>query len=153
MPLRITSALGTSATTLNVTGVTLLPGDSQFSIDLAGISLPVALAPGETLEVLVTFSPTAAGPASRSVEVASDDPDEPTVVASLSGNGTRAESPPSPPRRGRRPSLEGGGCAAGAGGLDPARAAGTGPMLVALAGALYLARRRARRAALPARGL
>ncbi len=48
---------------------------------------PSALAPAETLFVPVTFAPLVVGPASGTLTITSDDPDEPTVVVPLSGSG------------------------------------------------------------------
>lgn len=47
-------------------------------------------APGESCTVTVTFQPTAAGPASETLTIPSNDPSMPRVDVDLSGNGTAA---------------------------------------------------------------
>jgi hypothetical protein len=62
-------------------------GGSQF--ELAGISLPVTLAPGQSASFSVTFNPATAGAASASLSFASDAANSPTAQA-LAGNGIAA---------------------------------------------------------------
>ena len=72
---------------LVVTGVSL-GAAAGFSVDFDG---PVALAAGEALAMDVAFAPAVRDvPLSDLLAVASNDPDEPTVVVELSGTGTRS---------------------------------------------------------------
>ncbi|MFH2112815.1 MAG: choice-of-anchor D domain-containing protein [Candidatus Bathyarchaeota archaeon] len=98
-------ALGASATQivtiqnvgaagLTVTGISLAPGSGSFGVTSAP-STPFTLAPGATAYVSVAFTPTASGPASGTLRVTSDDPDEGLVEITLSGNGVSGETPPS----------------------------------------------------------
>ena len=61
-----------------------------FALDAFDTTAP--LLPGAQRTLLVRFEPTAVGPSSGSVAIASDDPDEPTVAVALSGVG--AAPPP-----------------------------------------------------------
>jgi hypothetical protein len=65
---------------LTVSGVTVTGDFSQ-----TGLTTPVALAPGASIPVTVTFAPTSVGSHSGEITVTSDDPDEPSVVVTLGG--------------------------------------------------------------------
>jgi hypothetical protein len=73
----------------SVTIVSASSGGSQF--ELAGISLPVSVAPGESASFAVTFNPVATGTASTSLSFASDAANSPTAQT-LTGNGIAATS-------------------------------------------------------------
>jgi hypothetical protein len=60
---------------------------SDYSVD----PVSFVVAAGDTREVVVTFAPTTPGPVSADLSIESDDPDEPIVVVSLTGEG--AEPP------------------------------------------------------------
>ena len=49
--------------------------------------LPAAIGPGDSETATVTFDPTTAGPHSATLTIQSDDPDEPSVVLTLTGYG------------------------------------------------------------------
>ena len=69
-------------------------GDSNdFSITSAP-DFPVEIAPLEAVEIEVSYTPSVAEPASAVLEIASNDPDEPTVEVTFSGKGVAMEAPP-----------------------------------------------------------
>ncbi|MCP4920357.1 MAG: choice-of-anchor D domain-containing protein, partial [Proteobacteria bacterium] len=63
-----------------------LTGDA--SLVLSADAFPLSLAPGESVTVDVSFSPDAEGAAEAALLVASDDPDESLVSATVAGAGT-----------------------------------------------------------------
>lgn len=66
---------------LTVTGI--VPDLAEFSVDLTNF----VLAPGEDTVVNVSFAPTFVGEVWGNLTISSDDPDEPTLVVSLGGEG------------------------------------------------------------------
>jgi hypothetical protein len=66
---------------LNVTSVAADHGD--FSVDVSSFTLAV----GESRNVTVTYHPSNPGPVSAGLRIQSDDPDEPLVSTTLSGQG------------------------------------------------------------------
>ncbi|WP_161782621.1 choice-of-anchor D domain-containing protein [Halococcus sediminicola] len=73
---------------LAVAGSTLTGSNAdQFEITDGGGSF--TLAPGDSHDVTVRFSPTATGQQTATLDVASDDPDSPTVSSTLSGTGVQ----------------------------------------------------------------
>jgi hypothetical protein len=88
------------AADLVVSGIDFGAGSSpDFSVTSAP-ALPATLPPvasdpvGGTADVEVAFAPSAQGVASATLEIASDDADEPVVAVALSGNGVSVEPPP-----------------------------------------------------------
>ena len=75
--------LGTSV--LNVTGLTM-SGSADFAL-AAGTPASFVVAPGRQVTVMVNYSPSAVGAAAGSLAIASDDPVDPNLSVSLSGNG------------------------------------------------------------------
>jgi hypothetical protein len=71
---------------LTVTGLTLT-GSADFALGAAAPAPPFSIAAGGSMNVPVEYMTPDAGADSGSVEVTSDDPDEPVVSASLSGTG------------------------------------------------------------------
>lgn len=67
---------------LNLWEVALSDADGAFAVGSLGASL---LAPGASVDVAITFSPRAAGSHSGSLDVSSDDPDEPRLGVGLTG--------------------------------------------------------------------
>ena len=65
-------------------GAITLAGDGEFSVDTAG---PITVAAGADATVTVTFSPVAEATSTGTLTIASDDPNQPTVDVSLSGDG------------------------------------------------------------------
>src|SRR6185295_10266814 len=65
---------------LTVTGVTATPGD--YTVDPGGFSL----APGESHDVVVTFSPQSVAAIDGSLTIASNDHDESVLTVALHGN-------------------------------------------------------------------
>ena len=61
---------------------------AEFGI--SGITTPTTLVAGQSAQVNLTFSPTAAGSATGSLSITSNDPTNPTLTVPLSGNGTNA---------------------------------------------------------------
>jgi len=61
--------------------------DTQGAINLATGSAPIAIDGGENWTIPLEFDPTAIGQHDSGLEITSDDPDEPSVVVSLSGIG------------------------------------------------------------------
>ena len=62
-----------------------LAGSTDFS--LGAVSLPLTVAPGMSADVPIIYTPSAAGSDSGSLDVSSNDPDQPLITVSLSGNG------------------------------------------------------------------
>jgi PKD repeat protein len=71
--------------TLTVTG--LIVAGSGFGLNSNSPATPFNLTPGQSAPVLVDFAPTAVGPATGTLDISSNDPDEPTVTVDLTGNG------------------------------------------------------------------
>ncbi|MDH3300131.1 MAG: choice-of-anchor D domain-containing protein [Acidimicrobiia bacterium] len=77
---------------LSVTATTLGGANSGlFSIDSGGGAF--VLAPGESRAIGLSFSPAALGSFSATLTIDSDDPDEPSVVVPLSGDGVDVPPP------------------------------------------------------------
>jgi len=70
---------GTDA--LQITGASVTGDFSQ-----SGLTPPVAIPPGGSIPVTVTFAPTSPGPLTGQLTIASSDLDEPSVVVALAGN-------------------------------------------------------------------
>ncbi|HEU4930159.1 MAG TPA: choice-of-anchor D domain-containing protein, partial [Candidatus Krumholzibacteria bacterium] len=66
---------------LTVSSIATNHGD--YSVDVAN----VALSPGESQDVVVSFAPTATGPSNAILTITSDDPDEGVIQIALSGTG------------------------------------------------------------------
>jgi len=82
----------TGTADLGVTALTLGgPDAAVFSI--AAPPAPFTLGPGQGTTIDVTFSPPDPGTRSATLTIASDDPDEGTLVVPLSGNGVAALAP------------------------------------------------------------
>ena len=77
----VTNIQNTGTDVLTVTGASI-SGDFSFT----GLTTPVAIVPGGSIPVTVTFAPLAAGSHTGSLDVTSDDPDEPTISVALSGD-------------------------------------------------------------------
>ena len=115
---------------LDVTATWLTGPDADaFTVESGGA--PFVLAPGGTRQVVVRFDPIAVGPASATLAIASNDPDEPQVDAALSGSGTDTPPPPPPDE----PTLE----QVASGGSAGVATVSTSDPLAAAAGQLYLA--------------
>jgi ELWxxDGT repeat protein len=67
--------------------------DYAFSIASAP-EVPFILAPLSTVDLAVTYTPSATGSISSVLEISSNDPDEPLVQVDLSGTGIEEEIPP-----------------------------------------------------------
>ena len=96
----VVTATNTGGTGLTVNSPSLGAGSSAFSIlsvkkNGSVVTPPVTLANNETLDVEVAFSPTAIGPASRTLNISSNDPDQNSIGVALSGDGVQAQTPPS----------------------------------------------------------
>ncbi|MGH2570322.1 MAG: choice-of-anchor D domain-containing protein, partial [bacterium] len=76
-------------TTLQVASTALLDGGAGFSI--AGGGAPLALAPGDSAEVLLSLSPLGLGSFSDTLRIESNDADDPTVDVPLSGSAASEE--------------------------------------------------------------
>ncbi len=95
---------------LNITGSSLSgSGSAQFNIQSG--SGATIITPGNTSNIVVRFSPSAAVSYSASLDIASDDPDEGTYSVALTGTGVCSTLPqqsvpsPSPPALFRREAL------------------------------------------------
>ena len=83
-PITVTNVGGAS---LSVQSAALGAGsEASFTVDAS--SLPATLAPGQSVVLPVAYAPASASAAAGTVEIQSDDPDEPIAVVSLSANGT-----------------------------------------------------------------
>jgi hypothetical protein len=80
---------------LTITGVALQAGGSSTFLLPSSPKLPSTLTPGASMDVTVAFEPTALAIYSATLEVTSDDADEPTVEVQLTGAGVPSEDPPS----------------------------------------------------------
>ncbi len=76
-----TGASGMTVSSISVTG-------SEFSI--SGVTLPLALSPGESVNVGVTFAPTATGRTQAVITFSSSS--SPSLQLDISGNGVKSES-------------------------------------------------------------
>jgi hypothetical protein len=56
--------------------------------------MPLTLTPGSSCEVLLEFEPQILGETVATLAITSDDPDEATVLVTLSGNGVASSAPP-----------------------------------------------------------
>jgi hypothetical protein len=125
---------------------TLASSDSVFAVGDDALQLEAE----EEAVVAVVFSPAAPGEVVATLEIASNDPDQPARILELVGNGVAAdqepvdEPDPAEPGPGFSPTAKGGGCGCHQAGSAPE---GLGALL-ALAAAGALSRRR--RAALTA---
>ncbi len=82
----------TGSADLTVSATSLTGTDAaEFSIDSGGGGF--VLMPGQMRDIGISFNPTSLGAKTASFEIASDDPDEGTVVLGLSGNGVSAPTP------------------------------------------------------------
>jgi hypothetical protein len=85
-------ATNTGALDLEVTSISILGPDSlQFSVD-DGV-VPFVLAPGDSHNLTVNFSPTSVGRKSASLRLESNDWDDPLMDISLTGNAIAARLP------------------------------------------------------------
>lgn len=96
----VVTATNAGGADLEVSAATMGAGSAAFSIlsvkkDGVGVTPPLTLGNGETLDIEIAFAPTAVGVASRSLVIESDDPDNGTVVVQLSGEGVQVQGPPS----------------------------------------------------------
>lgn len=57
---------------------------------LSGMTTPKTIAPGQSVPMALTFSPTAAGGVTGSLNITSNDPTNPTITIPMSGTGTAA---------------------------------------------------------------
>jgi hypothetical protein len=71
---------------LTVTGLTVT-GSADFGLHPAVPVPPFTVASGATVDVTVTYQPSAEGADAGALEIASDDPDEPVVSVALAGSG------------------------------------------------------------------
>ncbi len=81
------SNTGTAALTVSAIG----GSNTVFSVTSPAI--PFTIQPGGTVAVTVRFAPTAAGPASGTFTISSNDPNHPSVSLPVSGTGTTAAAP------------------------------------------------------------
>ncbi len=71
---------------LTVTATSIVDG-AEFGIDSGDLGVGIALSPGQSHNLEVSFNPTVTGPRSDTLRITSDDPDESTVDVALDGNG------------------------------------------------------------------
>lgn len=64
---------------------------ADFALELGSVTLPAKILPNESLDVIVSFTPTALGAASGSVLIASNDPDSPSLTVPIVA--TRRQGP------------------------------------------------------------
>ena len=85
-------ATNTGALDLQVTALTVLgPDSAEFAVD--SDALPFVIAPGDSRELRVSFSPTSAGLKGAMLRLESNDWDTPIVNISLTGNGISVGAP------------------------------------------------------------
>ena len=95
----LATVTNTGGAGLQVQSVALEPGSAAFSIlsirkDSASATLPVTLDTNDTLDVEVAFAPTAAGAATRTLTIGSNDANQSTVAVALIGEGVAVQVPP-----------------------------------------------------------
>jgi hypothetical protein len=73
-------------TSLTISMLTLTGSDYTIS----GLTTPTTVAPGQSVQAVVAFSPTVVGSAPGSLSITSSDPNNPTVTVPLNGAGTSA---------------------------------------------------------------
>ncbi|RMF92421.1 MAG: choice-of-anchor D domain-containing protein, partial [Nitrospinota bacterium] len=71
---------------LTVTGLNIT-GSADFTLNTAAPATPFTVAPGASVDVPVDYHPADVGDDTGTLEITSDDPDEPTVSVSLTGTG------------------------------------------------------------------
>lgn len=81
----LTTTVSNSGSADCVVDALTLAGSTDFS--LGNISLPLIIAPGMSADVPVVYTPSATGSDSGSLDVSNNDPDQPLITVSLSGNG------------------------------------------------------------------
>jgi hypothetical protein len=74
-----------NAGTADLTLRSILSSGADFT--LVNATLPVTLVPGRSTDITVRFAPSAAGPASASLTIASNDPARPSLALSMTGSG------------------------------------------------------------------
>ena len=79
----------TNAGAADLTVSMLVLTGSEFSV--SGIATPKTISSGQTTTLTLTFIPTAAGSASGSLTITSNDPTNPTVNVALTGSGTNTQ--------------------------------------------------------------
>ena len=87
--LKVTSNLVlTNSGTADLTIYLLSLTGADFTV--SGITTPKTITAGQSAQVVVTYTPTAAGSATGSLSITSNDPTNPTISVPLSGTGTSA---------------------------------------------------------------
>lgn len=82
-----TRTLNTSIRNVGTDVLTLTGSSISGDFSYTGLTTPVSLPVGASIPVTVTFAPTTSGNLTGSLDVTSDDPDEPTLSIPLSGEG------------------------------------------------------------------
>ncbi len=84
--LRTMYVINQGGATLNVTATDLTGGDAaEFSIESGGA--PFSVAPNDTQEVVIGFTPATLGEKSTTLQIDSDDADEATITVPVTGTG------------------------------------------------------------------
>jgi hypothetical protein len=71
-----------------------LAGSADFALGAGAPSVPFIVAGGGSVNVPVDYAPSGVGPDSGTLEIASDDPDEPLIGVALDGTGEAATADP-----------------------------------------------------------
>jgi len=79
---------------LTVEDITFQAGSSTDFANTSTMFLPRTISPRFSFDVEITFTPSAAGPSSAVLAIASSDPDEPVVLVALSGTGVAGSATP-----------------------------------------------------------
>ena len=122
---------------------TLQSSDEVFEVGDDALELE----PEDEASVAVVFSPAALGEVTATLEIASNDPDQPARLIELVGNGVAAqeepvdEPDPLEPPRGFSPTAKGGGCGCRQAGAAPDGHGALLALVLAAAGALSRRRR------------
>jgi hypothetical protein len=69
---------------LNVTSVAFSPACPDFT--LKNSPFPTSVSPDSCMDVMIQFTPTSVGPKSCSLVIESNDPDQPTITLTVTGN-------------------------------------------------------------------
>ena len=76
---------------LGVSGLTLAPASG---LSMAAPTLPAQVAPGDYIDVPLTYAPTAVGELASSLTLETDDPDSPEIVVPITGTAVSAGATP-----------------------------------------------------------
>jgi hypothetical protein len=90
----IVTVANRGGTDLHISSLALASGSSPYIWVKSAPATPITLTSGTSCEVSLEFKPQSLGAPAGTLVIGSDDPDEGTVVVTLSGNGVASSAPP-----------------------------------------------------------